>query len=198
MKVLKSWVSCLLVCMLLLGSWFSYAQEKKLYGKMRGKKVNYEEVDLEEMIKRYFGKSPTSLNSIEGIYSVSAVITKTSRPFLANQDRTKVIDRKDNYARVAILKDWPESKRDFIEVSMSYHVSNKYPVVGEFTYLAEDRGYIYKHIEPDGSKITFTMLHDLSDLMEGRYTFMEKRKTISYKLSYLKIYPKSHDVSVKN
>ena len=81
---------------------------------------------------------------------------------------------------------------------MSYHVSNKYPVVGEFTYLAEDRGYIYKHIEPDGSKFTFTMLHDLSDLMEGRYTFIEKRKTISYKLSYLKIYPKSHDDSVKN
>lgn len=182
---------------LLFGLSGAYAQQKGQLKNKRSKKINFEEIDLEEMIKRYFGKNPTAFNSLEGIYSVSAIITKTSRPFLAGHDRTKVMDRKDNYARVAILKDWPGSKRDFIEVSMSYHVANKYPVVGEFTYLTEDRGYIYKHMEPDGSKITFTMLHDLSDLMEGRYTFMEKRKTISYKLSYLKIYPKANEESVR-
>ncbi|MBX2962744.1 MAG: hypothetical protein KF687_09540 [Cyclobacteriaceae bacterium] len=177
---------------------FSFAQVKTPHGKSRTKKVIYEEIDLEEMIKRYFGKNSGAASSLEGIYSVSAVITKTNRPFLASQDRTKVIDRKDNYARVAILKDWPGSKRDFIEVSMSYHVSNKYPVVGDFAYLTDDRGYTYRHIEPDGTKITFTMLYNLSDLMEGSYTFMHKRKIISYKLSYLKIYPKANEEIVRN
>jgi len=194
MRVSGKWLKYIVAGILLFSLSSAYGQLKK----GRSKKVNYEEVDLEEMIKRYFGKSPSAINSLEGIYSVSAVITKTSRPFLSGHDRTKVIDRKDNYARVAILKDWPGSKRDFIEVSMSYHVANKYPIVGEFSYLTDDRGFTYKHLEPDGSKITFTMLHNQSDLMEGRYTFMEKRKTISYKLSYLKIYPRAQEESVRN
>ncbi len=191
-------LTCLLVFVGILLFNFSSAQQRKHYGNKRTKKIVYQEVDLEEMIKRYFGKGPGATNSLEGIYSVSAVITKINRPFLASHDRTKVIDRKDNYARVAILKDWPGSKRDFIEVSMSYHVANKYPVVGEFTFLTDDRGYTYKHIEPDGSTIVFTMLYNSIDLIEGSHTFMHRRKTITYKLSYLKIYPKLQPESVRN
>ncbi|MDL5049467.1 hypothetical protein QQ054_25965 [Oscillatoria amoena NRMC-F 0135] len=77
---------------------------QKHRGTSRSKKVAYEEIDLEEMVKRYFGKNAGLVNSTEGIYSVSAVINNTNRPFLSSHDRTKVIDRKDNYARVAILK----------------------------------------------------------------------------------------------
>jgi hypothetical protein len=166
--------------------------------KMRAKKSVYKEVDLEEMIKRYFGKEIGAINSIEGIYSVSCVITKKSRHFLTGSDKFRVVERKDNYARIAILKDWPGSNRDFLEVSMSYHVANKYPIVGELERLAEGNGYIYTHFEPDGTKFTFSMIHDNSDLIDGEYSKIDKRKTITYKLSYLKIYPKAPELNVRN
>jgi hypothetical protein len=94
------------------------------------KKSQYEEVDFEGLMHRYFGKAEGSFNKLEGIYSVSCVITKTSKNFFTGQLKVKLVERKDNYARVAILKDWPGTHRDFIEVSLSYHVTNKYPIVG--------------------------------------------------------------------
>lgn len=166
--------------------------------KSRVKKSVYQEVDLEDMIKRYFGKEVNTTKSIEGIYSVSCVITKRNRKFLSGGERLRVVERKDNYARVAILKDWPNSKRDFIEVSMSYHVANKYPIVGEFEALSEANGFIYKHIEPDGSLLKFSMIFDYSELIEGEYSKISKRKTISYRLSYMKIYPKTQEMNVQN
>ncbi|MBL7857113.1 MAG: hypothetical protein JNM57_05435 [Cyclobacteriaceae bacterium] len=169
------------------------AQAKSKY---RLKKPVYEEVDFEEMIRRYFGKHSGSYNSLEGIYSVSCIITKTSVNFLTGRESVRVVERKDNYARVAIMKDWPGSKRDFIEVTMSYHIANKYPIVGEFTALAEGKGILYKHIEPDGSTFSYSMIFDSSELLEGEFSDMHKRKTITYKLSYLKIYPKATDMAM--
>ena len=88
---------------------------------------------------RYFGKEAGSINKLEGIYSVSCVITKSSKAFLSGRKKMKIVERKDNYARVAILKDWPGTKRDFIEVSLSYHVTNKYPIVPPRTSPGERR-----------------------------------------------------------
>jgi hypothetical protein len=163
----------------------TYAQSKSLF-----KKSHYQEVDFEGLMHRYFGKEAGSFNKLEGIYSVSCLITKTSKAFLSGRQKVKVVERKDNYARVAILKDWPEAQRDFIEVSLSYHVTNKYPIVGELSTLAEGEAYIYKHIEPDGSIFDFSMATGSADLIEGQHTEMRGRKTIAYKLSYMKIYPK--------
>lgn len=185
----------MLACVSILGATDSYAQSKL---KSRLKKSVYQEVDLEEMIKRYFGKEKSSPRSIEGIYSVSCAITKKSYHFITGAERLRVVERKDNYARVAILRDWPDSKRDFIEVSMSYHVANKYPIVGELEELSENGGYIYKHIEPDGTRLTFSMIFDPSDLIEGEYSKIKKRKTITYRLSYMKIYPKAAEMNVRN
>jgi hypothetical protein len=157
------------------------------------KKTHYEVVDFEDLMHRYFGKDAGSISRLEGIYSVSCVITKSSRGWLTGQLKVKVVERKDNYARVAILKDWPGSQRDFIEVSLSYHVSNVYPIVGELSTLSSGgEAYIYKHIEPDGSARDFSMAPALPDMIEGEYSQMHKRKTISYKLSYMKIYPKEN------
>jgi len=139
---------------------------------------------------RYLGKETGSFNKLEGIYSVSCVITKSSKSFLTGQHKVKVVERKDNYARVAILKDWPGAKRDFIEVSLSYHVANKYPIVGEMSTLSRGEAYIYKHMEPDGSVRDFSMATASLDLIEGEHSEMYNRKTITWKLSYLKIYPK--------
>jgi hypothetical protein len=63
-------------------------------------------------------------------------------------------------------------------------------VVGELSTLSAGEAYIYKHIEPDGSTFDFSMAAGSLDLLEGEHSEMEKRKTITYKLSYMKIYPK--------
>jgi len=172
---------------LFLFSQGTYAQWKS---KSIFKKSNYQEIDFEDLMHRYFGKETGNFNKLEGIYSVSCVITRSSKSFLTGQHRVKTVERKDNYARVAILKDWPGAKRDFIEVSLSYHVANKYPIVGEMSTLSAGEAYIYKHIEPDGSIRDFSMAAGSLDLIEGEHSEMYNRKTITWKLSYLKIYPK--------
>lgn len=150
------------------------------------RKSIYEEVDLENVMKRYFGKSFGY--SIEGIYSVSCVITKRNKKLLSKAERIRVVGREDNYAKVAIMKDWPTSNRDFIEVSLSYRKANHFPIMGELDIMAQGAGYIYTHIEPDGGRMTFSMMES-DGLLEAEYSHIEKRKTITYKLSYLKIYP---------
>ena len=167
---------------------YSYGQSRT---KRIFKKPHYQEVDFEDLMHRYFGKEAGSFNKLEGIYSVSCVITKSNRAFLSGRKKVKIVERKDNYARVAILKDWPGTKRDFIEVSLSYHVTNKYPIVGEVSTIAEGEAYIYKHIEPDGSVYDFSVVAGATDLIEGEHSEMLRRKTITYKLSYMKIYPKT-------
>lgn len=159
----------------------------------RLKKTIYEEVDLENVMKRYFGKSFGY--SIEGIYSVSCVITRRNKKFLSKAERIRVVERQDNYAKVAIMKDWPSSKRDFIEVSLSYRKANHFPIMGELDIVTDGGGYIYTHIEPDGERLSFSML-DSDGLLEAEYSQIERRKTITYRLSYLKIYPMVSDVTV--
>ncbi len=174
----------LCICVLVPYS-FSQSKSKSIF-----KKSHYEGVDFEDLMHRYFGKEAGSFNKIEGIYSVSCVITKSSKAFFTGQLKVKVVERKDNYARIAILKDWPDTHRDFIEVSLSYHVTDKYPIVGELSTLSMGEAFIYKHIEPDGSMRDFSMATSSADLIEGEHSEMYKRKTITYKLSYMKLYPK--------
>lgn len=168
------------------------AQEKRILNVPVKKKFQYEEVDFEDMMKRYFMKE--SGHYVEGIYSVSCVITKTNKVFLSSRERTRTIERKDNYARVAVLKDHPGAKRDFIEVSLSYRDAKKYPVMGTLNSISEGPGFIYQHIEPDGSVISFSMVSESPELLEGLFSKMTRRKTITYKLSYLKIYPKTQTI----
>lgn len=159
-------------------------------------KFSYASVDYEDLIHRYVEK--TTGHKLEGIYSVSCVITKRNKKLLNDGERIRIVARKDNYARIAILKDKPGSKHDFIEVSLSYRDPKKYPIVGEFNLLSEGDGMIYNHIEPNGSKMPFSMLSESDELLEAEYTRMEKNATITYRLSYLKIYPKSTDMTVFN
>jgi hypothetical protein len=106
------------------------------------------------------------------------------------------VARQDNYAKVAIMKDWPASNRDFIEVSLNYRKANSFPIMGELDIMADRAAYMYTHIEPDGERLAFTMLES-DGLLEAEYSVVEKRKTITYRLSYLKIYPtEKQDVTV--
>lgn len=142
------------------------------------------------MLRRYLDKEPGA-DDLEGIYSVSCIITRKSTPFLSRREREKVVERQDNYARVAILRDKPGTTSDYIEVSMSYRDPSRYPIMGELSRLSEGRGIIYKHVEPNSATVTFSMTAESSDLIEGEYSVMDGKKTITYRLSYLKIYPKA-------
>jgi hypothetical protein len=158
------------------------------------KRTVYHEVALEEMIRRNIAKTQDPANpSIEGIYTVSVVITKKGRSLIFPSDKERVVLRKDNYAKVAILKDWPESKNEFVEISISSKNLYKYPIVGEINRLAEGGGFIYKHIEPKGEEFSFTFLYDESkpDILEGIYSNAKNGVEFTYKLTYLRVFPKS-------
>lgn len=170
---------------------FLFAQVASAQSKSIFKKSRYEEIDIENLIHRYFGKEAGEFTRLEGIYSISCLITKSTNAFLTGQLKVRIVERKDNYARVALIKDWPGTGREFIEVSLSYHVANKYPIVGELSALSSGgETYIYRHFEPDGSMHDFSMAPSAPDMIEGQYAEMDGRSTITYHLSYMKIYPK--------
>jgi hypothetical protein len=180
--------SCVVVILILLvGINFSQGQSKE---KLKQKKFPYQEIDFEDMIRRYFNKPAGPINTMEGIYSVSCVILTQNKVLFSKRERIKVVERKDNYARIAIVKDWPETKRDFIEISLSYRDAKRYPIVGWINLLSEGNTMIYNHIEPDAKTSSFSMAQQ-ADLIEGEYSVVKGRKTVTYKLSYLKIYPKA-------
>lgn len=151
-----------------------------------------EHVDFEGMVKRYLRKETQPMEPLEGIYSVSAIITKRGG-FLANPYREKVILRKDNYAKVVIMKDSENSNREYLEVSLASKDPGKYPVVGEFSSLAEGQAFVYKHYEPKTDIISYSFVLTEFDILDGVLTEIHRRKTITYKLSYLKIYPKKDE-----
>lgn len=154
------------------------------------KRFQHEQVSFEDMIHRYLHRDGQPASSIEGIYSVSCVITKSKKHWLTGRNMVKVVDRKDNYARVAIMKETLSSSRDFIEVSMSNRDATKYPIVGELSTLADGSGYKYKHIEPSGLLLTFSMFLSQPDLVEGQYSESKRKQLITTRLSYFKLYPK--------
>ena len=186
-------ISLLIIAAVLICSFSALGQ---LGTRNRLKKMQYDEIKFEDLIKRYFEKGTTPLNTLEGIYSVSCIITKKGRNFFGIENE-RPVQRKDNYARVAIIKDRQGSSSDYIEVSLSFREADRYPIMGEFNILSEGRGLIYNHLEPDGSTMSFSMKSD-SDIMDGEYSIMEGNKTITYKLSYLRIYPKSTSINVSS
>lgn len=154
-----------------------------------------EHIDFEGMVKRYLMKE-APMEPLEGIYSVSAIISKRGG-FLANPNRERIMARKDNYAKVVIMKDSENPHREYLEVSLASKVPGKYPVVGEFSSLSEGRAFVYKHYEPKQPITSYSFVLSEFDILDGVLTEVVRRKTITYKLSYLKIYPKKDDISLR-
>lgn len=159
----------------------------------------YQEVDLEEMIKRYIAKTYKE-TSIEGVYAVSCVITKKGKTLLSPVEKERTIIRKDNYARVAIVKDWPGSNTEYVEISLHVKGAARHPIVAELSILSEGGGFIYKHFEPKGKVLSFTFLYDQAkpDILEGVYTLNEKGNEVTYKLTYVKVYPKNNSLQASD
>lgn len=175
-------------------SYLVSAQEVKIFGGKPKKQSPFsEQIDFEGMVKRYLMKDTEPMEKLEGIYSVSAIITKRGG-FLSNPNREKVMVRKDNYAKVVIIKDAENPKREYIEVSLASKVPGLYPVVGEFTSLSEGNAFVYKHYEPKTAGISYSFVLSEFDILDGVFVDVIKRKTITYKLSYLKVYPKKDEL----
>lgn len=170
---------------------------KTFFNKKKRKQSPFaEHLDFEGMVKRYLTKETLPMEPLEGIYSVSAIITKRGG-FLSNPNREKVIARKDNYAKVVIIRDTERPHREYLEVSLASKIPGMYPVVGEFSSLAEGEAFVYKHYEPKESTVSYSFVLSEADILDGMLTSTIRRKTITYKLSYLKIYPKKENVDLR-
>jgi hypothetical protein len=160
--------------------------------KQRSKSSPLEQVDLQEMIERYMAKEQSSMGSIEGIYTVSSVVTKKGKTVFSSREKERVTDRKENYSKVAIIRDNSEAGREFIEVVIDKDFQNSYPVYGEFSAMAESNLLLYKHFDSKGRPTSFTFTYDKAkDVLEGLRTDNANNRTITYKLTYIKISPKA-------
>jgi hypothetical protein len=180
-------------CLVLVLTTVNSVAEAQVFGKKKKQPDFAEQIDFEGMVIRYLGKDIPQRDGIEGIYSVSCIVTKRGG-FLASPHREKVVARQDNYSKVVILKDWPGARREYFEISLGSEDPGKYPIVGEFNSLAEGAGLVYKHYEPGTDGINFTMVVTNSDIIDGVHVETIRRKTVTTKLSYLKLYPKKEDL----
>ena len=56
---------------------------------------------------------------------------------------------------------------------------------------------MYKHYEPKKTNVSYSFVLSEFDILDGVLTEVVRRKTITYKLSYLKIYPKKEDIPIR-
>lgn len=164
----------------------------KLYGlRQKQKTLSYEQITFQDMVKKYFQKDQSSSHTVEGIYSVTSVVTRKGRGLFSSEEKEKTTDRKENYAQVAIVQDERSAGREYIEIPLGKDFLPSYSIRGEFSKMAEGNVLVYKHFEPRGKINTYTFTYDrVTDILEGVRTENSSAATITYKLTYLKIYPK--------
>lgn len=155
------------------------------------KKSVHQFVDSEDMIRRFIARD-SEPHVVEGIYTVSSSIARKKKALLSQQIKTKVIARQDNYARVAIIRDWSGSNNDFIEISLNEKHGEVHPIVGQINLFNEGSGFIYKHIEPKGEVWNFTFLikGEEPGILDGVHTRTKGNAHYTYSLYYHKTFPK--------
>lgn len=128
-------------------------------------------------------------NSIEGVYSVSGSVTKKGKNlFGVTKERTT--DRKENYAKVAILKEKSKG-RDYIELSLINKDLASYSIVGEFNVTAGGNILVYKHFDFKGNDTSYTFaIGENFELLEGILVENDGKTQVTYRLTYIKLVPK--------
>jgi len=163
------------------------------------KTAPFEQVDFHELIQRYMSKEATNGESIEGVYSVSAIVIKKGKKLLSSEDRERVLVRKENYSKVAILKERAGSGREYIQISLDKEKQPSYSIRGEFTGMTEANILVYTHFESRDERITYTFTYDRTrELLEGIRTEMKGQSEITYKLTYIKLSPYRENQFVRN
>lgn len=165
---------------------------EKLYRMRQSRKLNpYEQLEFGDITKLYFSKDHTSIGTVEGIYSVSALVTKKGKGLLSSTEKEKVVTRDENYSTVAIIRDNQNPGREYMEVPMDKDFLPAYAIRGEFTGLTEGNIMVYKQFESRGRVSSYTFTYDKSrDILEGIRTENEGSFLYTYKLTYLKLFPK--------
>lgn len=187
----KGWLFSLLISILCAGC---IPNMTRMAQNQKAKVSPFEQVDFQELMRRYMDKDQSSLGAIEGVYSVSIVVEKKSKGLFSSSEKERVVERKENYATVAILKDRNNSNREYMEISLDKDRLPSYAVRGEFTAMNESNIMIYKHLEPKGKTITYTFTFDSNkDMLEGVRTELNGKAEFTYTLTYLKLYPKRID-----
>jgi hypothetical protein len=191
MRVSVKWLLSVLILVV------SSCSMEKLYQMNQKKKVSpYEQIDFGSMVKRYMDKDQSSIGTIEGIYSVSSLITKKGKGLLSPTEKEKVVDRRENYSKVAIIRDTENPKREYLEVPLDKDFLPSYSIRGEFTGVSDGNIMVYKHFEPRGKVLSYTFAYDHKrDILEGIRTENDGAFTITYQLTYLKLFPKVNDES---
>lgn len=166
--------------------------------KMKAVQPDFEQVDFQELMTRYMNKDASAEDDIEGIYSVSIIVEKKNKPLFASEEQQRVVERKENYATVAILRDHT-SGREFMEISLEKEKQASYSVRGEFTGMNDRNILIYRHFEPKGKSLTYTFSFDKDrDMLEGVRTEVSGKTEYTYKMVYLKLQPKRNTTGSGN
>jgi hypothetical protein len=145
-------------------------------------------MNFQELIHRYMEKA--SAESIEGVYTVSGTVIKRGKSIFG-APKEKTTDRRENYARVAILRE-KEGGKDYIELSLNKDDQTSYSIIGEFKQANTGNLFVYTHYEPKGKDNTFTFTRDeAGDMLEGVRVDNSGSTQITYKLTYVKLKPKT-------
>jgi hypothetical protein len=166
---------------------------EKLYNlQQRRKTSSYEQIEFGDLAKIYFSKDQTSMGTVEGIYSISSLVTKKGKGILSSTEKERTTERKENYSTVAIIRDTRNPRRDYMEIPLDKNFLPSYSIRGEFTGLTEGNVMVYKQLESRGRESSYTFTYDKSrDILEGIRTENEGSFTYTYRLTYLKLFPKA-------
>ncbi len=188
----KFFVSLLVVTLILTSCSFD-----KLYqSKQRAKIHAYEQIDFQNLMKRYMAKEGAVEDDVEGIYSVSLVVTKRSKGFLSNVEKEKVTLRNENYQQVAIIRDTFNPNREYLEIELDPRYSISYSVRGEFNRLSDSNILMYNHFDSRKDNTTYTFTYDQDrDMLEGVRKVNKGQAEYMYKLTYMKLHPKEAEIS---
>jgi hypothetical protein len=170
---------------------------EKLYTMKHRSKVHaYEQIDFHDLVKRYVNKEPSVEGGLEGIYSVSLVVTKKGKGILSSTEKEKIAERKENYLQVVLLKDAHDANREYIEVPLDKKYLPSYSVRGEFSSMADANILIYKHFESKGRVSSYTFTYDRTkELLEGIRKENNGQFEYTYQLTYVKIQSKQSESS---
>ncbi|HWA34769.1 MAG TPA: hypothetical protein VG737_11590 [Cyclobacteriaceae bacterium] len=180
---MRTTLMCIVIGLLASGC----SMQKLTRMQQASKSSAYQQFDFQALIRKYMEKDKP--NHVEGIYSVSGSVTKKGKGFLGGAEKEKVTDLKENYAKVAIIRDGNDSGRQFIEISLDKEaMGGSYNIIGEFSLSTGGSILIYKHLEGKGKSSAFTFTTDeSSDVLEGIRVENEGSTVVTYKLTYVKL-----------
>lgn len=159
--------------------------------RQKHKVYSYEQVNFHDVVKAYLNKTIDDRTTFEGIYAVSIISTRKGKGLLSSTEKEKIVNRKDNYQQVAIIKDVKNLHREFIEIPIDNGLFPSYSIKGEFSEFRENSVAVYKKLEKRGNFTTYTFTFDKSyDILEGVRIESAGNYTYTHKLTYVKLFPK--------